>query len=173
MDYSPWQEGCGTHSTTPVFLSFLKRPDSQQLPATRFQRQKRNERTKFSSTFAKDSEPHTIRLDVGGSDSRTRKRKKIGMRASSAAGRLQPMRARRPSPFSRCTSGDCGIMAGARRTRRNSRPAARTRALTRAHLESEPNDRTRVCQAPRIDISSCPCHADNISISGWRPETPL
>ena len=25
--------------------------------------------------------------------------------------------------------------------------------VTRAHLESEPNDRTRVCQAPRIDIS--------------------
>jgi len=96
---------------------------------------------------------HPIRLDVGGSDSRTRKRKKIGMRLSSVAGRLQPMRARRPSSFSRCTSGDCGIIAGARKPRQNSRPAARTRAVTRAHLESEPNDRTRVCQAPRVDIS--------------------
>ena len=136
----------------PLFLSFLKRLDSRQLSATRFQRQKRNERTKFSSTFAKDSEPpnSTRRGWLGLENAEA---KKIGMRLSSVAGRLQPMRARRPSPFSRCTSGDCGIIAGARNSRRNSRPVARTRAVTRAHLESEPNDRTRVCQAPRIDIS--------------------
>ena len=87
----------------PLFLSFLKRPDSRQLSATRFQRQKRNERTKFSSTFAKDSEPHnsTRRGWLGLENAEA---KKIGMRLSSAAGRLQPMRARRPSPFSRCTS---------------------------------------------------------------------
>ena len=49
------------------------------------------------------------------------------------------------------------------------------RALCKARtsIESELQGPTRVCQAPQIDTTSCPCHADNISISGWRPETPL
>ena len=104
----------------------------------------RNERTKISA------------------DSRTLKREKNSMRSSSVAGRLQPMRARQPTPFSRATSEDCGIPPGARRPARNSHPAARMRTVTRAHLESERKGPTRACHAPKIDTISCTCNADSI-----------
>ena len=65
------------------------------------------------------------------------KRKKNGMGLSSAAARLQPMHARRPTPFSRATSQDHRFRPRARRSARNSRPAARTRAVKRAHVRSE------------------------------------
>ena len=137
------------------FNVFFETAQFSVILATPLQPPKRNERTK-------------LKLARNCADSRTLKRKN-GMRLSSAAGRLQLMRARRPTPFSRGTSEDCGIRHGARRLRQNSRPTAQTRAVTRAHLESERNDRTHACQTPRIDTSSCPCHADDISISGWRP----
>ena len=141
------------------FNVFFETAQFSVILATPLQPPKRNERTK-------------LKLARNCADSRTLKRKN-GMRLSSAAGRLQLMRARRPTPFSRGTSEDCGIRPRARRPRRNSCPTARTRAVKSAHLESERQGPTRVCQAPQIDTSSCPCHADNISISGWRPETPL
>ena len=64
--------------------------NSQQLSATQFQRQSETKKTKLARVLcghSKKIRSHPFRLDVGGSDSRTRERKKIGMGLGSAGGR--------------------------------------------------------------------------------------
>ena len=82
--------GSSQHSMCPP--RFRQRKNTQQ-----------RERTKISSQLCGHSQKipsHPIRLDVGGSDLRTLKRKKNGTGLSSAAGQLQLMRARQPTLFS-------------------------------------------------------------------------